>query len=176
MTGIAGITTPVPTTEDYTAPVNTKSRIADKFRRLAEVEVIGHDGQPHAVSAPAAAPVAGSSIPSGQPVTMVNALLSAAASVGADPQALADSERFMVSIGSISPADTEGLIGAIHDAMAANPSIAIALAAPGIMRPNPAQGSSGSGWKPTPTTAADRIRAEAAKAMGQPRPPGSTTY
>ena len=175
MTGIAGITTPVPTTEDYTAPVNTKSRIADKFRRLAEVEEIGRDGQPRAVVAPAAAPAAGS-IPSGQPVTMVNALLAAAASAGADPGALTDSQSFMLAIGAISPADTDGITGAIRDAMAANPSIAIAPAAPGIMRPNPAQGSSGSGWKPTPTTAADRIRAEAAKAMGQPRPPGSTTY
>ena len=172
---VSGTTTPVPSDQDYQAPVNTKSRIADKFRRLAEVEVIGHDGQPHAVSAPAAAPVAGSSIPSGQPVTMVNALLSAAASAGVDPGALTDSQSFMLAIGSISPADTDGITGAIRDALALNPSIAIAPAAPG-MKVNPAQGSSGSGWKPTPTTAADRIRAEASKAMGQPRPPGSTTY
>jgi len=47
---VSGTTTPVPSDQDYQAPVNTKSRIADKFRRLAEVEVIGRDGQPRAVT------------------------------------------------------------------------------------------------------------------------------
>jgi len=67
MSNISSITVPVPTTEDYAAPVNTKSRIADKFRRLAEVEVIGRDGQPRAVTAVVDGPDPATAVPATPP-------------------------------------------------------------------------------------------------------------
>lgn len=170
---LSSITVSVPSGDGYEQPAEAGVRgsIAAKWRRMPQVDQNGKT-----VATRAETGVTDNVPTPGQPPRMVDALMAAAASAGADAGALTDSQSFMLAIGSISPADTDGITGAIRDAMAANPSIAIAPAAPGMMRPNPAQGSSGSGWKPTPTTAADRIRAEAAKAMGQPRPPGSTTY
>lgn len=172
MSNVSSITVPVPSSEDYTAPESSRSRIAEKWARMPKVDQNGKT-----VATPAETNVVDVVTTPGQPPTMVNALLAAAASVGADPAALVDSQAFMRAVGSISPADTDGLIGVIQDAMAANPSLAIAPTAP-TMQPNPAQGSSASGGAvpSRPKTVADAIRAQAAKAAGQSTPPGSTYH
>jgi len=174
---VVGITVLVPSSEDYTAPANSTSRIASKVRRLFESEVIGKDGQPHAVAAPVD-PVVEAAVPGAQPgqvPRMADALMAAAAAVGADVTSLVDSASFTRTLGSISPADTAGLVGAIQEAMATNPSLGLQPVTPG-MRPNPAQGSSASGGAvPShPKSTLERIHDQTAKAANQPLPPGST--
>jgi hypothetical protein len=169
---ISSITVPVPSSEDYTAPESTRSRIAEKWARMPRVDANGF-----AVATQAETNVVDTVPAPGQPPRMADALIEAAKAVGADPAALVDSEAFMVSLGPISPADSVGLREAITDAVSANPSLAIQPVTPG-MRPNPAQGasSSGSAVPSRPKTVAEMIRAQASKAAGQPVPPGSTTY
>ncbi len=113
--------------------------------------------------------------PATQPPPMVQALQAAAAACGADLAALVDSVAFMRSVRAITPADTAGLQGAVSDALAQNPSLAIAPPRAG-MKPNSAQGGSASGWASTPATPAERVRAQTQKITGQPLPPGSTGY
>jgi hypothetical protein len=174
---IASITVPVPSSADgsYTRPPGLHDTMGEKARQTLHAKV-DHNGNPVLTRAETGTVDVTGTTP-GQPPTMVNALLAAATACGADPQALVDSERFMVSIGAISPADGAGLRGAVLDALAANPSIAIAPAAPG-MQPNRAQGASAAGGAvpSRPQTTLERIRSETAKAMDQPLPPGSTTY
>jgi hypothetical protein len=103
------------------------------------------------------------------PPTMVEALGAAAARCGATLAELLDSNSFCAELGAISPSDAAGLDAAIRATMPPP--------APPGMRSNPAQGQSSSGWTPTATSGdrtADRVRAETAKIIGQPTPPGST--
>jgi hypothetical protein len=165
---VSGITTPVPSSEDYTAPVNSRSRIAEKWARMPRVDQNGKT-----VATQAETNVVDTVPTPVRPPTMVDALIEAAKAVGADPARLGDSEALMRSVGAISPADSDGLQGAVLDAMAANPSLAVAHAVPG-MRPNPAQGSSGNGFQPkAPQSTLERLHEQAAKQMGRPIPPGS---
>ena len=163
----------VPTDEFYERPPSSASRIAAIAARQPRVDANGKIVESQAETG--TVDVIANTTP-GQPPTMMTALLAAAAACGAEAGRLTDSEAFMRSVGSISPADSAGLQEAIRDAIAANPSIAIApVTAPG-MKPNPAQGaSSGGGTVPSrPKTVAEMIRAQAAKAGNQPLPPGST--
>lgn len=70
------------------------------------------------------------------------AVYRAAGAVNADPSALLDSRNFMDKVAALEPGDTAGITAAIAAAVAANPRLAPPPA--GVMRPNPAQGSSAS--------------------------------
>jgi hypothetical protein len=168
---VSGITTPVPSSEDYQAPESSRSRIAEKWARMPQVDANGRT-----VATRAETGVTDVTGTVAKPPSMVDALFAAATACNADPAALVDSEAFMASVGSISPADSAGLQGAVLDALAANPSLAIQPATSG-MQPNRAQGASaGGGAVPArPKTVEEMVRAQAAKAAGQPLPPGSTT-
>jgi hypothetical protein len=81
------------------------------------------------------------------------AVYQAAADAGAKANALLDSRSFLTKISALEPGDTAGITAAINEAVAANPAFAAASAvaepvdpnAPTVPKPNPAQGSSGSG-------------------------------
>lgn len=158
----------LPSDEFYTAPVNSRSRMLEITKRLPRVDQNGKVIPPP-VDATVAAAVTGSN---DRPPTMAAALTAAAAAVGVDVGALVDSQSFARSIGAISPSDTAGLVGAIQAAVVTNPSLALQPERP-RMKPNPAQGSSGGTAPSRPKTVAEMIRAESAKALGQPIPPGS---
>lgn len=73
------------------------------------------------------------------------AVYQAADAVNGDPQALLDSRTFLARVAEIDPNDSAALAAAIHEAVTMNPRLGKPTAsAPGPMRPNPAQGSSGS--------------------------------
>jgi hypothetical protein len=73
------------------------------------------------------------------------AVYQAADAVNGDPQALLDSRTFLARVAEIDPSDSAALETAIHEAVTMNPRLGKPTApAPGPMRPNPAQGSSGS--------------------------------
>ena len=164
-------TRPVPSGNGYEAPVTPASRVlAEMQRGLPRVDGNGFP-IPTPVDPTVAAAVTG---PNGETPSMAAALTAAAAATGADLGALVDSQSFARSIGAISPSDTGALVGAIQAAMVANPSLAIQPPRQG-MQSNPAQGASGSGGAvpSRPKTVAEMIRGQAAKAAGQPLPPGS---
>lgn len=81
------------------------------------------------------------------------AVYQAAAAAGANANALLDSRSFLSKIADLEPGDTAGITAAIGEAVAGNTAFALApvmaaVAEPepaGVPRPNPAQGSSGSG-------------------------------
>lgn len=171
---VAGPTRFAPSSDGYEAPAETgvRGRMAAKAAATLAI-VTDHNGFVVHKSETGTTDVTNELV-NPTPPPMAQAIIAAAQAVGADPARLVDSEFFLEAVGPISASDSAGLEQAVADAMAANPSLALAPpAAPG-MRPNRAQGSSGAGWTPTPTTAADRIRREAAKATQQPIPPGST--
>ena len=170
---ISSVTVHVPSGDGYEQPAETGVRgsIAEKMRRLPKVDANGRTVATQAETnvvdvVPGAQP--------GQTPRMADALMAAAAAVGADVTSLVDSASFTRTLGSISPADTAGLVSAIQNAVAQNPALALQPAAPG-MRPNPAQGASGGAVPSRPKTVEEMVRAQAAKAAGQPLPPGSTT-
>jgi hypothetical protein len=152
----------VESSEDYQRPPSTESRLLEKLRRMPRTDHNGYDVPPGAPD-PSITPIV-----SAPPVTMVTALLSAAAVAGVDAGALVDSASFMRDIGAISPSDSAGLLAAIGAAVAANPSLgAVAPVVPG-MQPNRAQGASSTGGTlpaAAPSTTAERLRAETAKAF-----------
>jgi len=171
---MTGSTRFVPTDEYYERPPSSASRIAAIVARQPRV-----DGNGRIVATPAD-PTVTAIVPGlqpGQTPRMADALMAAAAAVGADVTALVDSASFTRTLGAISPADTAGLVGAIQAAMATNPSLAIQPPRQG-MQSNPAQGASSGGGTvpPRPKTVAEMIRAQAGLAANQPVPPGSTTY
>lgn len=80
------------------------------------------------------------------------AVYQAAADAGAKANALLDSRSFLAKISTLEPGDTAGITAAINEAVAANPGFAAASvvgvvepSAQTVLKPNPAQGSSGSG-------------------------------
>lgn len=75
----------------------------------------------------------------------------------ADPSALLDSRAFLDKVKDIDPGDAAAFSAAISEAVQANPRLAAAQSAP-RMKPNPAQGASGS----EPLSLAERA-AQAAK-------------
>jgi hypothetical protein len=166
-------TRPVGEGHGYVPPINKASRIlAELQEHLPRVDANGKT-----VVTQAQTGVVETVPTPGQTPSMVNALLAAAAACGADPQALGDSETFMASVGPISPADSSGLQEAVLAAMAVNPSIAIQPEPRPGMRPNPAQGGGGSGSQARPPQSTlERIHDQAAKALTQPLPPGSTSF
>jgi hypothetical protein len=160
----------VPTDEFYERPPSSASRIAAIAARQPRVDANGKIVESRAETG--TVDVTGTV---GKSLSMASALIEAARAVGADPARLVDSEKFMVSLGPISPNDSAGLQGAVLDALAQNPSLAVAPVTPGML-PNRAQGASGSGGAvPShPKSTLERIHEQAAKAANQPLPPGST--
>ena len=80
------------------------------------------------------------------------AVYQAAASAGANANALLDSRSFLNKIASLEPSDNDGITAAIAEAVASNKTFALAAPAAAVVepehtgpKPNPAQGSSGSG-------------------------------
>jgi hypothetical protein len=101
------------------------------------------------------------------PPSLAQALSQAAEAVGADLEQLLDSASFCAEIAKISPSDSAGLREAVLDHMPAP-------AAP-TMASNPSQGHVGASAPGQPTgTFLERMQAQAAKALTQPEPPGST--
>lgn len=167
---MTGSTRFVPTDEYYERPPSSASRIAAIVARQPRV-----DGNGRIVATPAETGTTDVTATVGKSLSMASALIEAAQACGADPQALVDSDSFCLSIGAISPNDGAALREAIADAVAGNPSLALAtVTAPG-MKSNRAQGSSGGTAPSHPQSTLDRIHDQAAKQMAQPLPPGSTT-
>jgi hypothetical protein len=145
----SSISKPTSFVQDATAVENVRSQITAKLRAIPRV-----DGQGRKLTGPdpTIIKVVDATVATGQPATMLAALQSATTSRGVNLAALVDSERFVRALGSIEPGDAAALDAAITDAVAANPSLVLAAAAP-AMQPNRSQGSSANGAVPArPTT------------------------
>lgn len=89
-----------------------------------------------------------------QQAKLALAVYQVAAQSGGDPVALLDSTSFLARLKGVDPGDGDALTAAVEQAVQANPRLAAASAVPG-MRPNPAQGASGS----PPATRTEQIAA-----------------
>jgi hypothetical protein len=169
---VSNISRPTTFVEDATMVQNQRAAIVEKLRKLPRVD---GQGRPVAGPDPTIVAVVGTPVIEGQTPTMAEALKTAATAAGVDLARLVDSTRFVRALGSIETSDAAALDAAIGDALAANPSLAIAQ--PG-MRSNPAQGGSASTvvTPSKPLTPQQRIAAQLAKlptvnpATGHPIP------
>jgi|ERR1035437_7567953 hypothetical protein len=143
----SSISRPTSFVQDATAVENVRSQITAKLRAIPRV-----DGQGRELTGPdpTIIRVVDATAATGQPATMLAALQNATTARGVNLTALVDSERFVRALGAIEPGDAAALDAAISDALAANPTLA--LARPG-MATNRSQGSSANGAVPLrPTT------------------------
>lgn len=101
------------------------------------------------------------------------AIFKAAGAANGDPAALLDSSSFLRSLDGIDPSDTAAVTAAISAAVEANPRLGVAPLEPGMPRPNPAQGGSGSGPSGTAQLTRDDLKrmspAEITKAKAEGR-------
>jgi hypothetical protein len=150
----------------YTPP---KDRPIDRIRAItAHLQPVDQNGfdRPRAKPDDSVTAVVEPTTP-GQVPTMADALAKAAEVVGADLQQLLDSQALVTAITPVSPSNEAELEAVIRDHMP--PPVA-----PG-MKPNPAQGAPGAiATGPAAGSVLDRMKAQAAKSLDQPEPPGST--
>jgi hypothetical protein len=123
---------------------NIRKQVSRKLARLPDVDSQGHiiEGGGAATTAqgpsPASPPQASSA--TGNQTTLASALISVAESLGVDLAALTDSVSFVNAVVEIDATDTAALTKLVMDTRAINPRLG--GVAP-TMKPNPAQGSSG---------------------------------